>query len=326
LASVPAFPSVAMKLLSLLEEEDSNLPSIAACIATDAVLSGALIKRANAADQPHYCDVRDVLRAAVALGLDRTREISLATATSVYARAAMKSELLRPCWSHTLACGIAASEIARLWGLSPAEAYTAGLLHDIGRLGLIAAYPAEYAEIMRAADCQPGELLGMERARFGVDHVEAGEWLARLWNLPASIVDVIARHHDAPTGALDQVTVVQVACRLADLLAFSVNRPTDPPRLEEICALLPEWTRKRIGAQLRTIQEAIANEIRIFEGANAAPQMVVMVDRSPEEQPDDGENGTVQAETIPRVTILVTAAIFLILICAVAVLVWPLRS
>jgi putative nucleotidyltransferase with HDIG domain len=286
LANLPAFPSVAMKLLSLLASEESSFTTIAACIATDPVLTGALIRRANAADQQHFCEVRDVLQAAIALGLDQTREISLVTATSIYARSAMESETLRPCWHHTLACAIVASEVARLWGLRMAESYTAGLLHDIGRLGLLTAYPAEYAEIIEGADGQPHDLMSLERERFGVDHVEVGEWLARRWNLPESIVEVIVRHHETPTGALDQVTVVQTSCRLADLLGFGVNNAGASPNLEEICAALPEWTRERLCAQIHTLQDIVAREIRLFEGTeDTAPGIPVVAvdDRKPEQ-------------------------------------------
>ena len=287
LAGVPAFPSVAMKLLSLFAIE-SSLSSIAACIATDPVLSGRLIKRANAADQPSYCEARSILQAVVALGLDRTHEISLAIATSVYAGPAIKTEILRPCWHHTVACALAASETARQCGLPPAEPYTAALLHDIGRLGLLVAYPAEYENIMAGADGQPDDLIGIERERFGVDHMEAGLWLARRWNLPESIVEVIARHHETPAGELDQVMVVQIGCRLADLLGFSVNRPSKPPSLEEITATLPEWIRMRLGAQLRTLHDAIAREIGLFEPSEAPPSeipSVVVNDGEPEEAP-----------------------------------------
>jgi len=288
LESVPAFPAVAMKLLSLLADEACEFSSIAQCIATDPVLSGRLIERANAADQPRYTETRNVLQAALALGLDRTREISLVVATSVYAHSAIKSEILRPCWHHTLACALAASELARQCGLRPAEPYTAALLHDVGRLGLLTAYPAEYEEIMAGADGQPDDLIRLERERFGVDHVEAGLWLARRWNLPESIVEVIGRHHETPTGALDQVTVVQIGCRLADLLGFSVNRPTKPPDFDEISATLPEWTRKRLGEQLFALQDAIAKEILFFEGSPAPPLGSpgdIVDDREPEEGP-----------------------------------------
>ncbi len=288
LASVPAFPSVAMRLLSLLADERCSFSRIAACIASDPVLSGRLIKRANAADQPRYCEVREVLQAAVALGIDRTREISLATATAVYARSAIRSDTLRPCGLHTLACAMAASELGRMWGLRPAESYTAGLLHDIGRLGLLAAYPAEYKAIIAGAGGQPEDLARLEHERFGVDHVEAGLWLARQWNLPESIVECIVRHHDPPTGVLDQTAVVQIACRLADLLGFSVHPHGQVPDLDEICAALPEWTRKRLSGQLHKLRDAVAGEIRLFDCGRSLPPGTpdaTMDDEEPAEGP-----------------------------------------
>jgi putative nucleotidyltransferase with HDIG domain len=232
-----------------------------------------LIERSNAADQPRYCATKNVFQAVVSLGVDRTREISLAIATSVYAGSAIKTEIFRPWWHHTLACALAASEIARQWGLSPVEPYTAALLHDIGRLGLLAAYPAEYEKIIADANEQTDDLITTERTHFGVDHVEAGFWLARQWALPESIVEVIARHHETPRGTLDQVTAVQVACRLADLLGFGVNQTTEPPELEEICATLPEWTRIRLGAQLGKIRDAITREIGHFEASETPPSV-----------------------------------------------------
>jgi putative nucleotidyltransferase with HDIG domain len=270
LAKVPAFPPVATKLLSLLDDNESNFADIAACVATDPVLSGRLITRANAADLASYCEVRDVLQAARALGIDRTRQISLQTATSFIAGSALTSDTLRPCWHHTLACAIVASEIARLSGLRAAEAYTAGILHDIGRLGLLTVYRAEYEQLMAGAEGQPDDLIRMERDLFGVDHMEAGCWLARRWNLPQSIVEVVAQHHDAPAGTLNEVLVVQIACRIADLLGFGVNRSNQPEDFEQICGALPDRTRERLAAELPALREAVEREIEASERTGGA--------------------------------------------------------
>jgi hypothetical protein len=71
LAKVPPFPAVAMKILALLSDDSAAFSSIASCIATDPVLSGQLINRANAADLASYCEVRNVLQSLTALGMDR---------------------------------------------------------------------------------------------------------------------------------------------------------------------------------------------------------------------------------------------------------------
>lgn len=269
LGSIPAFPSVALKLLAIVADDTSSLRNIATCIAADSVLSGQLIKRANAADQLRYCEVRDVLQAAVSLGIDRAREISLTAATSGYARAAINSDILRPCWHHTLACAIVASELARLWGLRPSECYTAGLFHDIGRLGLLTAYPGEYEQIMAEGEGQHDDLTARELEHFGIDHLDAGVWLARKWNLPESIVEVIEHHHELPAHKLDQLMAVQVACRVADVLGYGISQPPAPPKLDEVASRLPEWTRKQLAAHVSNLQEIVSSEIRLFENTDA---------------------------------------------------------
>ena len=271
LAKVPPFPAVAVKLLSLLSDEGSNFSSVAACIATDPALSGRLINRANAADLASYCEIRSVLQAVSALGVDRTREVALTIATAGYASSAIKAEILQPCWHHTLACALVASELARQCGLRPAEVFTAALLHDIGRLGLMTAYPAEYETILSGADGQSVDLIQLEQATFGVDHVAAGALLAREWNLPDSLVEVIVHQHAPLSGALNEVTIVHVACLLADLLGFSVNRFGTPVDLADIAAPLPDWMRSRLGAQLPGLRSAILKEIGLSEIPETTP-------------------------------------------------------
>jgi putative nucleotidyltransferase with HDIG domain len=271
LASIPAFPSVALKLLTLVSDEFSSLSDIATCIAGDSVITGQLIKRANAADQAAYCEVREVLQAAVSLGIDRTREIALGVATSTYARAAIDSEILRPCWHHTLACAIVAGELARMWGLRPAECYTAGLFHEIGRLGLLTAYPKEYEAIMAGTESDYQAVTGRERERFEIDHVEAGIWLAKKWNLPESIVEVITRCHETPRSVLDQLTVGQVACRVAQVLGYGLSKTAVAPKLQDAIGPLPEWARKQLHGHLPVLQETVSREIQLFEGCETAP-------------------------------------------------------
>jgi putative nucleotidyltransferase with HDIG domain len=269
LADLPPFPAVAMKLLALLGGGECSFSTIAACIATDPNLSGQLIRRANCADHPRYCEVRDVRQAAVALGIERTQEISLAAATSAYVSAG-NSEILRLSWRHTLACALAASEIARLCGLHTVEAYTAGLLHDIGRLGLITAYRGDYEEIMAVGGESAEQLIQIERERFGVDHMEAGVWLARQWNLPESISESVACHHEKPSRGLDQLAIVQVACRIADAMGFSVQRLTPPADFDEITSVLPESVRKRLNREREFVQAGISREIWIFDRSEPA--------------------------------------------------------
>lgn len=317
-----------MKLLSLLSDEQIAIPGIAACIATDPALSGRLIKRANAADLANYCESRTVLQAVAALGLDRTREVSVTIATAGYVSAAAKTATLRPCWHHTLACALIASELARYCGLRPAELYTSALLHDIGRLALLTAHPAKYEAVLSAADGGSEDLKEIERRQFGVDHVQAGEWLARQWDLPKTIVDVIVQVYQPASGALNEVSLVQVACRLADFLGFRVNGSSASPDLEEITAPLPEWAAARLRAQLPTLKAAVLKEIELSESRDDSQKKAAS---------EDGGRAEEAAATIsdphvqvgdhasPRPSRLLTGAVATVLLVAAILAWWYLR-
>jgi putative nucleotidyltransferase with HDIG domain len=288
LAKVPPFPAVALKLLSILSNENAGFASIVACIATDPVLSAKMIHRANAADMATYCEAASVHQAVVALGTDRTREVSLTVATASYASTALKKESLRGCWYHSLASALIASELARQCGSRPVEPYTAGLLHDIGRLGLLTAYPEQYEQILAAAAEQPVDVMELERMQFGVDHVEAGAWLAREWRLPEAVVEAIVRQNEPPAGVLNDVTLVQVACQLADLLGLSAQKCHSAGSFDEIAAPLPEWTRQRVAAQLPAIKAAILKEIAPSES-----------EENPQAKDLEGEDAPAVAEEAP---------------------------
>lgn len=240
LANIPAFPPVAAKLLGLLAHEDADLGLAAELIATDPTFCARILQCANSVEFGLRSEVTSIRQALLMLGIARTREVTITLATASFARVSMRRAGLRCCWQHTIACAILAEEIAQACGAYADQAYTAGMIHDIGRLGLLVAYPEEYQRVIQNAAEKCIDILDYEREQFGVDHAEAGRWLAERWGLPESFRVFAGRHHDPPDGAeSDLLTIVQVACRLADFLGYSVTRPLKAPSLDEILADLP---------------------------------------------------------------------------------------
>src|SRR5262249_41879284 len=141
-------------------------------------------------------------------------------------------------------------------------------LHDIGRLGLMTAYKSEYEQAMAQAREENCDLLKLERERFGVDHTEAGQWLAERWELSDTLVRIARRHHDEPSGTLDLMTVVQVACPLADLLGFSVSEQPATRSFEEITAALPPSARTQLKDGMDHLCAQIAQQIAYFGCTN----------------------------------------------------------
>jgi putative nucleotidyltransferase with HDIG domain len=275
LSGIPAFPPVTLKLLSLLSNDDVDIGKIAELVSGDPVFCARILGRANSAEFALQSTVRDLRQAIVILGLNRTWQETLSAATAAYTRAALGTTELRRCWRHTIACAVLSEKIAQACEIDPANAYSAGLLHDIGRLGLLVAYPAEYEAVIRNAAEKTCDLLDFERERFGVDHAEAGRWLAVKWRLPEVYQVIAGRHHDRPDGApTDLLTIVHVACRLADFLGFEVTQPLLAMDFDQIAADLPKLARERIKTSSQDIAAEIERTIASYENSDRTPPAI----------------------------------------------------
>lgn len=271
LGKVPPFPPVAARLLSLLSQSSAEIHEIAELISSDATFTGRLLQRVNSCEFGLAYPVSNIQQAVTLLGLDATRELTLTHATAAYARSALRTEELRRCWQHTVATAVLADQIARSCGAFVNVAFTAGIMHDIGRLGLLVAYPREYEKIIRSAAERCLDLLDFEREEFGVDHAEAGRLLAERWGLPDEFRIIAGRHHDPSEGAeLDLLRIVHVACRLADALGYEVTQPLIRPRVESVLEELPARTRERLQASAEQLCARIEERILEYDSDRAA--------------------------------------------------------
>jgi diguanylate cyclase (GGDEF)-like protein/putative nucleotidyltransferase with HDIG domain len=105
-------------------------------------------------------------------------------------------------WQHSLTTAIIAEAIGKRLGYDvPEEAYLAGLLHDIGKLLVEQANPAGYAEVIREMEKNEAPVPDIEHRLVGIDHAEAGGFVAERWNLSPVLVDAIRfHHHEFPSG------------------------------------------------------------------------------------------------------------------------------
>ena len=275
LKKVPPFPPVAAKLLSLLANPAVDTNEVADLIASDATFTARLLQRVNSAEFGFVSDITNVRRAVALLGLDATRQITLAHATAAYAQGGLKTESMRRCWQHMVATAVLAEEIAAACDAFVGVAFTAGIMHDIGRLGLLVAYPEEYERVIFDAAERSLDVLDFEEEEFGAHHAEAGRMLAERWGLPSDMSVIIGRHHDPCEGMeLDLLRIVHVACRLADMLGYDVVKPLAPSYLSEVIAQLPAQARVRLSQAPEQLRERIEQRIREFgsESSDATPE------------------------------------------------------
>jgi putative nucleotidyltransferase with HDIG domain len=128
--------------------------------------------------------------------------------------------------------------VATACWLDKDQSYTAGLLHDLGRLSLLETYREEYARLLETVDENQGDaasLMDYEREMFDADHCEIGCWLAEDWGFPTDLQEIIGHHHETPrSGRADHAMVVHVACRLADMLGFQAAGPAPLDSFEDL--------------------------------------------------------------------------------------------
>jgi len=238
LRELPPFPSVAVKLLQVLSDEDASIKRLIDLLRSDVALSAEILRRANSAVYGLRTQVASLQHGVALLGFDQVRSLAMSTAMGSYVKPAMRIAALRRCWRHSLATALLAERIAKAAAFEHDRAYTAGLVHDVGLLGLMVNYPKEYAELLCVSREHSLDLRTTERAMFDVDHCEAGSWLARQWSFPNEILEIVVHHHDpgapASGGLLD---IVKSAVVLADSLDFGVQAASQPIR-ENVYATL----------------------------------------------------------------------------------------
>jgi putative nucleotidyltransferase with HDIG domain len=170
------------------------------------------------------------------------------------------------CWRHNLACAIVAEDLA-VAAMAPADtAYTAGLVHDIGRLALLASDPARLAAILESSEAEPRMLCQLERHAFGLDHCDVGAALIEHWRFPKVFQEIAESHHHPLNGArLDLKELIKVACRTADALGFQVAGGAPAFDIEGMLGSLPLPVRSRLAAGALEMSAEIATRINSFE-------------------------------------------------------------
>src|SRR2546427_697110 len=138
---------------------------------------------------------------------------------------------LEDLWAHAVAVGVAAKALtARLRAGDPDEAFTAGVLHDVGRLILAMRFREEYWQCVGGAG-EAGAIERKEAASLGVDHAEVGGWILEAWSLPPPIVEAVRSHHagDARPGVPGLLAVADRLVAWTDLSTGAMETQATAP-------------------------------------------------------------------------------------------------
>ena len=258
LSKLPPYRPSALKLLNVSSDSDAPISEFEQVFKSDPALTADLLLVANSAQFGLRCQVATIRHAIAYLGVERVRHLASTIAFGYYVRQVQPGEYLNSIWSHS----IATATIAELMGnfCHVSGMYTAGLMHDIGRLGLLLYDCGRYQEALLRKFVDFEEATTLEKSLVGMTHCEAGATLGTTWQLPATLRTCITNHHE--NEAEDSSTslhLVRIACGLADSLGFAEVEREDmhvPPALHERLKGRPELQPDSLRNQ---VKKAIAN-------------------------------------------------------------------
>ena len=230
--TLPSLPTSLIKVLEICDNPQTSPADLNHVISLDPVLVGRVLKLINSAyfglEQP----VRSLTRAIIMLGMNTVKNLALSTTAidHLWGKASLGLDMIG-FWRHSLCVGVTAKHLAKRRGISPQlieEYFTAGFLHDIGKIPLNAILPKEYLTAISIADREQKPLFEIENSNLGLNHCSIGTLIAISWKLHGAVGDTIMFHHDceAYTGEYKDILYsVATADFLASMsrIGFSGN-------------------------------------------------------------------------------------------------------
>lgn len=212
-------PQILIKLIEHLQADDLGMQELAALVATDAGMCAKLLSVANSSAYHRSGRSIGLEQSLVALGTDMIK--MLVIGESVFQTfnnfPHSGSTDLRSFWKHSLTAAVIARDLAKRMDYPHAEeAYLAGLLHNVGRLALLATAPQEYAFNFTARDDE--QLCAVEQRTLQITHSEAGAWLIERWQLDSFLADSVLYHHE-PSARLEAAHPLIRIVRMAHLMS-----------------------------------------------------------------------------------------------------------
>ena len=197
-------PGTQARALALVGQADVTFRELGGVIEADPALTAAVLRAANSAASAPIGRIEIASQALVRIGLEHTKRIVAGAIVSGnmtnLRRAGIDTTEL---WRHLIGCALIADTTA--WGeVRRSASFTAGLMHDVGRLAMANAIPDQYAEAV--ALIRGGiDAVEAEQTVFGIDHLLVGREVAEVWDLPANMAEAIGDHHHGALSALSWV-------------------------------------------------------------------------------------------------------------------------
>ena len=257
---LPSLPAVVMELLDSIDQDDVDIHVLARKVSHDQALTAKTLRFANSSFYGTPSKVTTIQQAITLLGVTNVRNLILAAALSgSFPENQCPGFSFKAFWRHAIATALCTKLLARHVHVNPDYAFTAGLLHDIGRLVLVTRFPSHYAQTLAYRKEHDCTLLDAERATLGIDHLIAGHALAVHWHFSEAMQYAIAGHHEPEKIESSLlVSLVHVANSIVHALDLAGEEDGLVPPVS-----LPAWN--NLGLDENTYQHVLRETALQFE-------------------------------------------------------------
>lgn len=248
IGGLPSVPSSYLELMRALENESVSVKEIARIIEKDVAMCAKILQLVNSAFFGLARRTTNIEKAITHIGMNMVRNLvlSIETFRTFDFDDALMGFSVTSLQNHSFMVANMATRL--LADRKPAEdAFTASILHDVGKLIFASRLPEHFARVLTATRTLGRSMHVIETDLVGVTHAEVGAYLLGLWGLPYAVVEAVASHH-APSRVPHREFDVVDAVYVANLLTEEQAQPLDDGELDmdHLAALgvadrLPSW-------------------------------------------------------------------------------------
>jgi putative nucleotidyltransferase with HDIG domain len=259
---LPSPPTLVMELLDNLNDENISFATLTNKIALDQAIVARVMRVANSSFFGLSGRVGSISDAARVLGTNNLRGLVMAAGIiDAFPRQDTGFDWIS-FWRHGIATAVCAKLLASGARLNPETAFTAGLLHDIGKLVIVVYFPNAFSQLHEFEAASSPESLQAEKVALGFDHAALGGELAKRWRFPLAIQQAVELHHTQIQA--DEVKTLTDVVYIANLISRAVvDGYTEGDGVVCVAAV----AKMRLGLENDKLQALITEAQRLYEGA-----------------------------------------------------------
>ena len=266
---LPTLPVIAMEVNKLLQDYNTSIEQLTSVIKNDQAMVPRILKLVNSSFYGFKSKIANIDRAIILLGFNTISNaiVAVAIIDSLSIKGSSFNFDMKGFWEHSVAVAVISRHLAETSRLClPEEAFTGGLLHDIGKLILSQYFPDLFNKVILFAKENNTTFYDAEKKEIPLNHAQLGAIMAEKWKLPDYLIDTIKYHHGVKRSAKDinLLMTVHIADFISNYFIHNQDAKLDSDLIYPEAALVMKEQLKTLQDWLPEVRENIASACQFF--------------------------------------------------------------